>query len=187
MLDEQIFEVLKLNIMENEENEAETSEKSLDIANQANEEKTSKTGKKKEAMRALKFLLCSISAGVIQIVLSTVLELLTKNWWVTYLIPLVASVIWNFTFNRKFTFKSANNVPIAMLLVAAYYAVFTPLSLWWGDLLTKAGWHNLLVVAFNMIINFVTEFLYQRFVVFRKSLDTAKSKKKDVKQNEGQK
>ena len=145
-------------------------------------DKKAKNAKVKENLwQSVKFILFSISAGVIQLGLSALFELFTKNWWLTYLIPLVASVIWNFTFNRKFTFKSANNIPIAMLEVAAYYAVFTPLSAWWGNLLTQAGWANLLVVAFNMIINFITEFLFQRFVVFRKSINTNNLAKKEDK------
>lgn len=125
-----------------------------------------KLTKKESLWQAIKFVLFSISAGVIQLGLSAIFEIFTNNWWLVYLIPLVASVIWNFTFNRKFTFNSANNIPLAMILVTCYYAVFTPLSGWWGAALTNVGWHNLLVVGFNMIINFITEFLFDKFVVF---------------------
>lgn len=130
--------------------------------------------KKKEALRGLKFALFSVSAGVIQIGTFTLLnELLHWPYWVSYLIALVLSVIWNFTLNRKFTFKSANNVPKAMLLVALYYCVFTPLSTLLEKYLTETcGWNEYLVTAINMVINFVTEFLYDRFVVFRDSIDT---------------
>lgn len=130
--------------------------------------------KKKEALRGLKFALFSVSAGVIQIGAFTLLnELLHLPYWVSYLIALVLSVIWNFTLNRKFTFKSANNVPKAMLLVAAYYCVFTPLSVLLEKYLTETcGWNEYLVTAINMVLNFVTEFLYDRFVVFRDSIDT---------------
>ncbi|MBR3392746.1 MAG: GtrA family protein [Firmicutes bacterium] len=128
----------------------------------------------KELLRAVKFALISASAGIIQIGTFTLLnELLHLPYWVSYLIALVLSVVWNFTLNRKYTFKSAANVPIAMLKVAAYYAVFTPLSTWLEHLLTTgAGWNEYLVTAINMLLNFVTEFLYQRFYVFCKSLDT---------------
>ncbi|MBQ1367099.1 MAG: GtrA family protein [Firmicutes bacterium] len=128
----------------------------------------------KELLRAVKFALISASAGIIQIGTFTLLnELLHLPYWVSYLIALVLSVVWNFTLNRKYTFKSAANVPIAMLKVAAYYAVFTPLSTWLEHLLTTgAGWNEYLVTAINMLLNFVTEFLYQRFYVFGKSLDT---------------
>lgn len=89
-------------------------------------------------MRGLKFALFSVSAGIIQAgTFALMFDLLHWNWWVSYLISLVLSVLWNFTFNRKFTFKSANNVPKAMLLVAAYYCVFTPLSLLLGIILPK--------------------------------------------------
>ena len=137
--------------------------------------------KKKELIRSLKFLLFSISAGVIQILSFTLLnELLHLPYWVSYLIALVLSVIWNFTLNRRFTFRSANNVPVAMLKVAAYYAVFTPLSTLLEKYLTDTvGWNEYLVTLLNMVLNFVTEFLYQRFFVFGKSLDTQPGAKKE--------
>ena len=121
----------------------------------------------------MKFVAFSISAGVIQMGLFTLLnELVGWTYWPSYLIALVASVVWNFTFNRKYTFKSANNVPKAMTLVLLYYAVFTPLSTLWGQAMTDAGINEYIVLAFTMIINFLTEFLYQRFFVFRKSINT---------------
>ena len=132
---------------------------------------------KKELLRTVKFTLFSISAGVIQILSYTLLfELAGLEEWIAHLISLVLSVLWNFTFNRKFTFQSAANVPIAMLKVAAYYVVFTPLSTWWTAALTapSVGWNAYLVEALTMAANFITEFLYQRFFVFGKSLDTAK-------------
>lgn len=135
--------------------------------------------KKKEIMRSIKFVLFSISAGVIQILSFTLFEeVMHLTHWVAYLISLVLSVLWNFTLNRKFTFCSANNVPVAMLKVAAFYLVFTPLSTWWTAVLTgtSVGWNEYLVLALTMIINFVTEFLYDRFIVFGNSIDTAKKK-----------
>ena len=132
------------------------------------------TAKKNELMRTVKFTLFSISAGIIQIGTFTLMnELLHWDYWVSYLISLVLSVIWNFTFNRKFTFKSAANVPIAMLKVFGYYLVFTPLSTLLEKYLTDTcGWNEYLVTVINMVINFVTEFLFDRFVVFRDSIDT---------------
>ena len=130
--------------------------------------------RKKELMRSLKFLLFSISAGVIQILSFTLLnELAHLPYWVSYLIALVLSVIWNFTLNRRFTFRSANNVPVAMLKVMAYYAVFTPLSTLLEKYLTETvGWNEYLVTLINMVLNFVTEYLFDTFVVFRGSIDT---------------
>ena len=91
---------------------------------------------------------------------------------------LVLSVIWNFTLNRKFTFKSAANVPVAMLKVALFYVIFTPLSTWWTAALTEPSygimWNEYVVVVLTMVINFVTEYIYDRFFVFANSLDTAK-------------
>lgn len=131
--------------------------------------------KRKEILRTVKFALFSISAGIIQILSFTLLnELLHLKYWISYLIALVLSVLWNFTLNRKFTFQSANNIPIAMAKVAAYYIVFTPLSTWWTAVLTeKAGVNEYIVLALTMLVNFVTEYLYQRFIVFGKSIDTA--------------
>ena len=132
--------------------------------------------KKKEVLRAVKFVLFSISAGVIEIAVFALLNELT-NWsyWPCYLIALICSVLWNFTLNRKFTFQSANNVPRAMLLVALFYCVFTPLSTILGNYLAEdLCWNEYLVTGINMALNFVTEFLFQRFVVYRNSIDTAK-------------
>lgn len=137
---------------------------------------------RKEIWRAVKFTLFSASAGLIQIgSFALFKELLHFPNWLSYLLALILSVLWNFTLNRKFTFKSANNVPVAMLKVACYYAVFTPLSTllerWLADSL---GWNGYLVTAINMILNFVTEYLYDTFVVFRGSIDTNDLAKKDM-------
>ena len=134
------------------------------------------TDSKKEILRTLKFVLFSISAGVIQIASFTLMEeVLHLEHWLSYLVSLVLSVLWNFTLNRKFTFCSAGNVPIAMLKVAGFYLVFTPLSTWWTAVLTgeALGWNEYLVLALTMIVNFVTEYLFDRFIVFGKSIDTA--------------
>lgn len=129
--------------------------------------------KKGGFFRVLKFIIFSAGAGIIQIVTFTLLnEVAGLSYWAAYLPSLVLSVLFNFTVNRKFTFKSANNVPLAMLLVAAYYAVFTPLSTLWGNALEKVGWNEYLILALTMATNLSTEFLYQRFVVYRKSVDT---------------
>lgn len=148
-----------------------------------------KLSKKDNALMVLKFIFCSAGAGFIQTVTFTVLNELNKatdvfsflpekiinnEYGLFYFIALLFSVLFNFTVNRKFTFKSANNVPIAMLKVFAYYCVFTPASIWWGNALTgKAGWNEYLVLAFTMAINLSTEFLYNRFVVFGKTINTA--------------
>lgn len=125
-------------------------------------------------IQALKFVLFSAGAGIIQFVSFTLLqEVAHLPYWPAYLPAVILSVLFNFTVNRKFTFKSANNVPIAMIKVACFYVVFIPLSTWWGDALTEqAGWNDYLVLAFTMVINFVTEFLYDRFFVFGKSINT---------------
>ena len=127
----------------------------------------------KETLRAIKFTLFSISAGIIQAVSFTLLnELVKLPYWPCYLISLVLSVVWNFTFNRRYTFQSAGNVPKAMALVAAFYVVFTPLSTIGGDALAGIGWNEYLVAGLSMLVNFVTEYLYDKFVVFRNDTDT---------------
>lgn len=129
--------------------------------------------KKKELIRSLKFVLFSISAGVIQIVSFTLLtEFTGLSYWPCYLISLVLSVLYNFTINRKFTFHSAANVPIAMLKVFLYYLVFTPLSTIGGNFLVESlGWNEYLVELLSMLLNFITEFLFTRFVVYDKQID----------------
>jgi len=164
--------------------------------------------RKKSIFRFIKYALIAASAGIIQIVSYIILadlikldrhvsfdSIYQKQPWLTeifydpesgktyglsYFIALTLSVIWNFTFNRKYTFKSASNVPKAMLLVALYYLVFTPLSCWWLVQLNKKmtfKFADKLILIMTMLINFITEFLYQRFVVFRKSIDTSVDKK----------
>lgn len=129
---------------------------------------------KGEFWRVVKFVLFSISAGVIQMGSFALLNELTGwSYWPCYLISLILSVLWNFTLNRKFTFKSAANVPAAMAKVLAYYAVFTPLSTLLGNYLAETLlWNEYLVTAINMVLNLCTEYLFQRFVVYGKNVDT---------------
>lgn len=136
--------------------------------------------RKKELLRTIKFALFSVSAGIIQVASFALFEeVLHLEHWLSYLLSLILSVLWNFTLNRKFTFHSAANVPIAMLKVALFYLVFTPLSTWWTAVLTgeQVGWNEYLVLALTMAINFISEYFYQRFVVYGKSIDTAEPKK----------
>ena len=147
---------------------------------------------KHEALQALKFTLFSISAGVIQIVTYALFyEALHWAPWLAYLVSLILSVLWNFTFNRKYTFRSDADMKKSMLLVALFYVVFTPLSTWWTAALTGENpftgaaasseplVNNYVVQIGTMLINFVTEFLYQKFVVYRGSIDTNDQAKKD--------
>lgn len=130
--------------------------------------------KKKELIRTIKFVLFSASAGLIQIISFALLnELMSWSYWPSYLISLTLSVLWNFTLNRRFTFKSANNVPVAMAQTAGFYLIFTPASTLFGNYLAETLlWNEYLVTVINMIANFVLEYLFQRFVVFRNSIDT---------------
>lgn len=138
-------------------------------------DKNKKSDQKKNILQAIKFTLFSISAGVIQLVTFSLMNEVGKlDYWLSYAVALSCSVIWNFTFNRKFTFKSAANVPKAMLLAFLFYVPFAPLSILWGAALENIGWNEYLVVALTMIINFVLEFTWQKFVVFR---DTYKKEK----------
>ena len=130
----------------------------------------------KEFIRVVKFTLFSASAAIIEMAAYALLnEFTTFPYWPCYLVALILSVLWNFTLNRKFTFQSAANVPQAMAKVALYYVVFTPLSTFLGNFLVSGLlWNEYLVTVINMLLNFTTEFLYQRFFVFGKSIDTAK-------------
>jgi putative flippase GtrA len=128
-----------------------------------------------ETWRFTKFVLFSASAGIIEIGSFALLnELLDWPYWPSYLIALVLSVLWNFTLNRKFTFRSAANVPRAMLLVFSYYCVFTPATTILGNWLVEdLGWNEYLVTGINMLLNVTTEFLWQKFVVYHHQIDTA--------------
>ena len=126
-----------------------------------------------EALRMLKFVLFSASAGIIQMGSFALLNELTGwSYWPCYLIALVLSVVWNFTLNRRFTFKSAANVPVAMAKVLGYYAVFTPLSTLLGNYLAESLlWNEYLVTVLNMLLNLTTEYLFQRYVVYGRNVD----------------
>ena len=122
-----------------------------------------------------KFTLFSASAGLIQLGVFALLERLTRlSYWPCYLTALVLSVLWNFTFNRRCTFRSDASVPRAMALVGLYYLVFTPVSTWGGELFARASVNEYLILVLSMLVNFVTEFLFQRFVVYRGHIDTRK-------------
>lgn len=136
-----------------------------------------KTEKQENFIQAFKFLLFSISAGVIQALSFTLFYELTKmKYWPAYLIALTLSVLWNFTLNRKFTFKSAANIPLAMSKVAFFYLIFTPLSTLWGDALTNIGWDAYLVLGLTMITNLISEFLYTKYYVYKDNINTAVKK-----------
>ena len=147
----------------------EKEEKTIDNNEGKTEEKKSKFSPRMlELFEFLKFLGFSISAGVIQIVSFEIMFDLIgwKVWWACHLISLALSVVWNFTFNRKFTFKSASNVPLAMSFAFLFYVAFTPASVFGAQALKDIGWNGTLVEALMMVINFVLEFVWDKFVVF---------------------
>ena len=162
-----------------------------------------KLTRKQNVTQFFKFLFFSVSAGIIQFGSFTLMnelidwtaiipgmtswpETLRSDYGPSYFIALVLSVVYNFTVNRKFTFKSAANVPVAMLKVFGYYCVFTPLSIWWGDALTSIGWNDYIVLAGTMVINFVTEFLFTRFVVYHNQIFTNKAGQAELEKNRQQ-
>ena len=130
---------------------------------------------RKEFWRVFKFVLFSASAGIIQIGSFTLLNELTDwQYYACYLPSLLLSILWNFTLNRKFTFKSTANVPLAMMKVTGYYCVFTPVTTLLGTFLAEdLLWNEYLVTAINMLLNLSTEYLFQRFVVYRGKIDNA--------------
>lgn len=127
----------------------------------------------KEWVRVLKFVLFSASAGMIQFGSFALLNECTEwRYWPCYLISLILSILWNFTFNRRFTFQSNANITRAMLLVLAFYAVFTPATTILGDWLAEdLMWNEYVVTIINMLLNLTLEYLYQRFVVYRNRID----------------
>lgn len=139
-----------------------------------------KLTKKQTIIQVLKFVAFSMGAGIIQIVSYTIIHELT-DWehWKCYLPSLVLSVLYNFTVNRRYTFKSATNVPVAMLKVALFYCVFTPVTTYLGNMAEVAGVNNYIIEAVTMACNLVTEYLYCRFVVYRNSMNTNNLVKKE--------
>lgn len=144
--------------------------------------------KKSDAIQAVKFALFSASAGIIQVGSFTLLNevvlpnisienekimsVLSAEYGVCYLVALTLSVLWNFTVNRRFTFKSAANIPIAMAKVFGFYLVFTPLSTWLGNMATGNGVNEYIVLAVTMLSNMVLEYLFCKFVVYRNQENT---------------
>ena len=135
----------------------------------------------KEFWRFVKFALFSASAGIIEMgAFALLTELTDWSYWPCYLTALLLSILWNFTLNRKFTFRSVANVPVAMLKVLGFYAVFVPATTILGDYLADTlHWNGYLVTGINMGLNFVTEYLFQRFVVYGDSLDSSLVRKEE--------
>lgn len=124
--------------------------------------------KNKSFWQMIKFTLFSVSAGIIQILSFTILnEVFKMIYWPAYLLSLILSILWNFTLNRRYTFQSAANVPVAMAKVFGFYLVFTPLSTLLGQLAETSGVNEYIVLGVTMISNFILEFLFCKFVVYR--------------------
>ena len=149
----------------------------------------------KEVIRAIKFALISASAGIVEIGVFTLLNELTDlKYWPCYLTALIASVLWNFTINRRYTFKSTKNVPRAMAMVFAFYIVFTPATTILGNYLAETlHWNEYLVTGINMALNLSLEYLYDTFVVYKGDMDNndiaareaeKEKEKQNVKENE---
>ncbi len=135
---------------------------------------------------AVKFFLFSVSAGIIQALSFTLIyELMEVQYWPAYLVALTLSVLWNFTLNRKYTFKSAANVPVAMFKVAVFYMIFTPLSTWAGSVLSDTNISAYLILGPTMFINFVGEFVYTKYYVYRNQINTALINENEVLVSDG--
>lgn len=140
---------------------------------------------KQNIIQMIKFTMFSASAGIIEFVSFTLLKEIGKlPYWPSYLVALILSVVYNFTINRRYTFKSIANIPAAMLKVTGFYMVFTPLSTWWGDALTAIGWNDYVVLIGTMIINLITEYSFYRFVVYKGSMYTNNLAKKEMERNQ---
>ena len=131
---------------------------------------------KKQLWQVIKFTLFSVSAGIIQIGSFALLEIFIKDYWIPYLISLILSILWNFTLNRRYTFQSAANVPVAMAKVFGFYLVFTPLSTWLGNLAEGKGVNDFVILIITMLSNFILEFLFCKFVVYRGQENTIQKK-----------
>lgn len=135
--------------------------------------------KKESALQMLKFTLFSISAGVIQVVSFAIFnELFNWKYWPAYLTSLILSIIWNFTLNRQYTFKSAVNIPVAMAKLFGFYLVFTPLSTWLGHLAESIGINDYLILAVTMLSNFILEFLFCKVIIYKNQENTLIEKQK---------
>lgn len=134
--------------------------------------------KNRELIRTIKFTLFSISAGIVEVLVFTLLEEFTNlSYWACYLPALIASIIWNFTLNREYTFKSAGNIPIAMLKTTLFYVIFTPISTLIGNYLAESlQWNDFVVTGINMFFNFISEYLYDKYYVFKGTIDTKRHK-----------
>ena len=167
-------------LLNNDDNEINSNQTQSNEQNEKQQPETEKTGSKKaEFLLFVIFALFSLSAGIIQILSFECLYhwIGWNNWWATYLISLTLSVIWNFTFNRKFTFKSSSNVPIAMTLVLLYYVAFTPISVFGGNALEGVGWNGTIVTVIMMLLNFGTEFFFDKYVTFNDKIVSSIAKK----------
>ncbi len=158
----------------------------------------SENNNKKNIFQFIKFALISCSAGIIQIGSFTLMnevlmktdfmqnliasnetfsKIMTNEYGPIYLIALILSVIWNFTINRKYTFKSAANIPVAMLKVFGFYLVFTPVSTLIGNYFTakfaSIAAIEYIVLIITMACNMITEYLFCKFVVYRNQENTA--------------
>ena len=148
--------------------------------------------KNKNVLQAIKFALFSTSAGIIQVASFTImnelivpnlniqnealLKILNAEYGVCYLVALTLSVLWNFTFNRRYTFRSDCNIPIAMAKVAGFYLVFTPVSVFLGEMASGKGVNEYIILALTMASNFVLEYLFCKFVVYRNQENTIDKK-----------
>ena len=132
----------------------------------------------KNVMEAVRFLLFSISAGIIQTLSFTLFkEVFHLIYWPSYLMALILSVVWNFTVNRNFNFKKAPNIPLAMLKIGIYYLIFTPISTYAGDYFARLGTNNYLILFCTMFVNLITEFCVYKFIVFGKNAPEKPTKK----------
>lgn len=170
---ELIDEVNKTNDIETIEEIKDNDEEPKDIeVSDSKPEKKKKCFNKSEFIQFVKFSAFSLSAGIIQISSFEIMYdwIGWKQWWATYLISIVLSVIWNFTFNRKFTFKSASNIPVAMSFAMLFYVFFIPVSVFGGEALKNIGWNGTLVTVVMMLLNFVLEYIWDKFIVFNDKL-----------------
>ena len=123
-------------------------------------------------LQFLQFVVVSLGAGVIEYATFALMTWIVPDNKTMLVAAEVTSVVlsclFNFTVNRKYTFHSSSNIPLGMLLYGVYYAFLaTPAGVWFLLFLTQGGMHELLAKAVKMLVNFIFDYLFCKFILFQ--------------------
>ena len=194
-----------------DENKATTTPEEKPVKKSLKQKLKETDQKNGSVWQAIKYFLCAASAGLIQFVTFTIMKTafdktgvtqsmgtmwffsdINKTTFIATTIALGLSVLWNFTLNRKFTFKAANNVPLAMSLAFLFYVPFYPFQTWYVGTIEnainesvgyEASWGAIIAEGTVMLMNGILEFLWQKFVVFRNPKKEEPEEETPVKEN----